>query len=56
MAVRFEVVFLLLVTIVLIDLHLFEQAGRNMIKKCYAMAWTGMAIFVMASLIYAIYK
>lgn len=56
MAVRFAVILLMAATIILIDLHFFNRAGRSMIKKCYAMAWTGMAIFVMASLVYAIYK
>ncbi len=56
MAVRFIVLVLMFATIILVDVHYFKEAGCNTMKKCYALAWTGMTMLIMGSLIYMIYR
>lgn len=56
MAIRIIVVFLLFPTLILIACHYYKRSACNLRQRCYATAWTGLAIMIMVGIIYMIYN
>ncbi len=55
MTIRYIVLFLILPTLILIPIHYFKITSCSIKKRCYAIAWTGMAIIIMGSIIYMVH-